>query len=937
MASLRIPWSEQEAAVLVDYYMMCKNREITRKDAISESSIELRELAKQRGLTIDGVFRNNNGIEMQMIKIEDLFEGRSGRLKKAPKVFERIVNKYINDRPYFTAVLKAAREIPDEKLTVEEQFFAWLSGETCPLQKSELLSLYSEIELFCVNREILNKPLFDTTDTHTIALVKSVVNKDNDFQNIYGNKIKKMREAIDYYHNFIVMYDKATCTTTDITQDAHSTKSGDDNKNSHGNLEASDNKLYVSLETPQLYELTLPVCFSYFGEVCDVNSWTDLYVKVINKLYGDYPKTIKKFSHSGFGHSILICDLSDSKPNESEISMKLCNDNVETNLGITDILASIKWALDLCLVDYENVVITCCSINPEASDATPITLAVCDLTSYLTKHNVHYVDNRSKGGCLWLRGGHDLDNLVQYCKTIFGVVFKYKTDGANALEGKPGWWTKDKGHTIGSRASNDTALSQPSHHHSETKELQSIDDTLKEHFPKGYRIDSTIDYKRFVKYYNSIYGTELDVSDDKIKSQVKKRIVKAGVRHEDYIFSVDSLASKETKNHILLHIENCFSNGDKAVYFKALFEKFNEELLGQRIYDEDMLRTYLKHECGDKYVFERSFVAQEADVKINPEYEVKKAIISYCAPIKTKDLYARLSYLPSDYIDKALHDRKEFISNTSDEYFHISLIDFSDDELKEISGIIQQTIEEYNFTTGTELIRAIHSKYPNMLERFTLISQHGLLEAISYYLKDQFSFHGNVISSLQAELSRKDIFIEYAKKHDSFTIDELNVLKYEMSTNINFDSIYDNSLRISKRQFVSKEEANFDIVGVDKAISYFCKGDYIPLSGVTSFGAFPNAGFPWNTFLLEQYVSSYSKTFRLVHNGYNADNCVGAIVKNHSDIDDFNDLVIDVLANSNINLDRDDALQYLCDNGYLARKRFSDINQVIIKARAKKG
>ena len=66
----------------------------------------------------------------------------------------------------------------------------------------------------------------------------------------------------------------------------------------------------------------------------------------------------------------------------------------------------------------------------------------------------------------------------------------------------------------------------------------------------------------------------------------------------------------------------------------------------------------------------------------------------------------------------------------------------------------------------------------------------------------------------------------------------------------------------------------------------------------------------------------------------------GAIVKQASSFKDFNDLLVDILANSNIVLDKDSALEYLRQQGYIARRRYSDIGRIITEAkvvRSKKG
>ena len=103
---------------------------------------------------------------------------------------------------------------------------------------------------------------------------------------------------------------------------------------------------------------------------------------------------------------------------------------------------------------------------------------------------------------------------------------------------------------------------------------------------------------------------------------------------------------------------------------------------------------------------------------------------------------------------------------------------------------------------------------------------------------------------------------------------------------------------------------------------------------IKSFVIFPEAGFPWNSYLLQHYVSNYSKKYKLIHNGFNANSSDGAIVKRNAGIDSFDDLVITALADSNIDLNKKSALQYLCDEGYLARRRYSSIEQILIKANA---
>lgn len=69
------------------------------------------------------------------------------------------------------------------------------------------------------------------------------------------------------------------------------------------------------------------------------------------------------------------------------------------------------------------------------------------LFALLDKHRVQYVDHRRKGGCLWVIGGHELDNIIDQCHSV-GFHFKYKTEGSRSTDGRPAWWTKNIFETV---------------------------------------------------------------------------------------------------------------------------------------------------------------------------------------------------------------------------------------------------------------------------------------------------------------------------------------------------------------------------------------------------------------------------------------------------------------------------------------------------------
>lgn len=304
-------------------------------------------------------------------------------------------------------------------------------------------------------------------------------------------------------------------------------------------------------------------------------------------------------------------------------------------------------------------------------------------------------------------------------------------------------------------------------------------------------------------------------------------------------------------------------------------------------------------------------------------------------PVTKDDLKSEFSYIDERELIRVIQgtNSAEFVRNQQGEYFHADIVKFSQQEMDTIRGLIQSAIADKDYMGGKELIDSIASRLPEINERYPFLTPFGLRDAIAYKLRDEFSFKGKIISTYGQDLSMTDVFAHFASVHEHFTLDQLNSLKLDLNTPIYFDPVYENSLRVSMDDFVSRNQARFDVDATDDAISRFCTGDYIALKNISFFGSFPDAGFPWNVFLLEHYVASFSKKYKLLHLNFIASTPAGAIVSRSSNFDNFDDVLANELAKSNIPLDAESSLQYLVDTGFLARKRYTGIEQVLMRAK----
>lgn len=116
----RIPWDEFEAAILLDAYLSVEKDLLPRQEAITSVSCMLRERAIGKGMDIDPVFRNENGISLQLGAMQYVMTDGEKGIVHAPKIFRFIVDLYYDNPEEYELVLKEAiRQCGGARLWVE--------------------------------------------------------------------------------------------------------------------------------------------------------------------------------------------------------------------------------------------------------------------------------------------------------------------------------------------------------------------------------------------------------------------------------------------------------------------------------------------------------------------------------------------------------------------------------------------------------------------------------------------------------------------------------------------------------------------------------------------------------------------------------------------------------------------------------------------------
>lgn len=841
-------WDKYEAVILLEGLLASIKGELTRSDAIKAVSRDLRAMALHRGMEVDEVYRNTNGISLQMKSMESAYLGHTV-FKPATKLFADVAGLYHESYDKYQKLLNEARAMIGNRKTVEDDFMRYLAERMSPAQLSDLYRCYSEIETFCLKIKVLKNPLFETTDFETIKKVQRTIEQNKIFRITRRRQINKIVDAGRHYYNYIKeglyahLTDEKTIEGSSTTAHEIPNQSAPDIGTAKA---AAPIPAYIKTEQ---------------GE------------RLLQKSPSEQVHQRKSLGNDA------TCEI-----NSRSFSLYLSE--------------TLKMADATCR-SYSSAINNCEAFARE---------------HHLTSWQLYATDKQTAQETIRL--------LLSNADFLVYNARQHNRFRA-ALQKFLGFIGSDLTWTAPAKDDSEPA---------ETYRDEGYDEVLRQYFKKGFRMDSPLEIRKFKRYYMATYDRELTDLDDDISKKIKRLCI----IYEGKAFLPDVMLSEELTVELLNYIETTFANGKAAIYYQAIFAKFSDAFLDYHIHDADMLKSYLAFIGNGRFFINRSFISKMPDVSMDLLAEVRSCLQDYGRPVTYDELFTALPHLPQSKIKFILASNVEFVNNGRSEYFHESIVHLSDEELDGIAEIIQTTIDEKDFIGGNELYDAIRVKYPYIIDENHTLSMYGFRDALKAKLGDKFSFKGNIISSSGQELSMADVFAKYARSHDAFTLSELQSLANNLATPIYFEAIYENSLRISRDQFVAKTAAQFPVEAMDEALDRICTGKYIPLPEATNFGAFPYVGFPWNSFLLEHYVASYSQKYMLLHSSFNGTECAGAIVKRSAGIDSFDDLIVDLLANNQMEMEKAPVLQFLSDKGYLARRRYSEIESLIIKANAQR-
>ena len=570
------------------------------------------------------------------------------------------------------------------------------------------------------------------------------------------------------------------------------------------------------------------------------------------------------------------------------------------------------------------------SVTMTPQDKKPV---VCylenDLISSIKKCNIRYLDERPSGH-LWIFGA--VIPFVRECKKK-GVIFNFDTYfGSNTeFRAKDGWYTDQDFNTAASRTTDSITsraqITTKSVQSSRANDSEKYLEVIRKDFCRGFTFGSSIELRRFRKLWYSHFGEDLSADDHKILSTIRSLTITSGGKS----YLPETMLSENIRNTMLKYIAETFESGVSSIYFSALFDKFSDDLLNSQINNSEMLSDYLKAITENKYYFRTHCLSNSKTGESDVKSEIQNYLRNAGSVCSKERICEALSHIPKERISQTLSREPCFIHNSKGEYLLADIVDINESELEKISSMINSIIDEKDYVTDSELYDMIQKRTPEIIERYSFLTVAGFRDFLEFKLDRKFHFNNKIISK-ENNLSITKVFADFCKHNSRFTIDQLDGLKDDLNTQINFEQVYANSMRISASEFISLDSLNFDIQAVDSAIDNFFSKDYLLFSNIGSFMSFPYAGYSWNSYLLESYVFHFSKKFSLSHNSFSK-GLTGAIVRKGSELEEFRVLFAHAAADSNVPLSEKDVMSWAVANELTATRRYSDISYVLSSAK----
>lgn len=452
---------------------------------------------------------------------------------------------------------------------------------------------------------------------------------------------------------------------------------------------------------------------------------------------------------------------------------------------------------------------------------------------------------------------------------------------------------------------------------------------LAKYFPNGFNTKINLDYMKFRNYADS-EGITLPSENESLRRIIESE----GTNLDGSIFIISKELSDET-GRLISAIQDTKA---EVIFYYPLMNKLTQILNQNHIYSLEMFRDFLVAKFPMLFYHKDSFTFSNTE----QDSAVLNEILRVWGNVKTlhpSELEERLPYIPRENIAECLKTDSHFERTAEGKYFLMSNFYVTSRESAEIYRYVEEACKSDGYASivniPCESVRANNSE----------LTGDGLYTAIfDTVLKGKFHRKRKIITDSTECPDIVTILRNYCRKMEC-TVDELNELVEDLTGSAYsigvLNALYDSMIRISKEKFTADYNIEFDIDGIDRAISLFMAGEkFIPIRGITTFAAFPDCGVKWNHYILESFCYRFSGKYELRFFAEDSsrkltpfnNSSMGIIAEKNLDMT-YNEMLSEMLSRQRFDITEEKAGKYFRDAGLMKRSKFIGLREILSRAK----
>lgn len=454
-----------------------------------------------------------------------------------------------------------------------------------------------------------------------------------------------------------------------------------------------------------------------------------------------------------------------------------------------------------------------------------------------------------------------------------------------------------------------------------------IVEVLQNHYPYGYRIESSIEMKRLRKFAE-IDGVLLPDNDEQLKSEISN----AGIFLEDKVYVIESKTITDL-HHIIRTIQE---KGLQCFFFDSFFDFHQEWADENHITSVEILREIIIRNQsailgeGNEIYIAKNFVSFKGKCteKDAVTEELRRVWGSHSVSY-VEQLNGSLPYVPEEYIRRYLSGNRSFAWVAEEQYFLVDRLVVSKDEESAIYKFVADGCESVGFASMADI------PLGNVAEENYELTTTGLHTAIyNRVLFDDFYLNGKILTKEKNGLSVVSLVKQFIADKDECTFEEAHSKVAELTGGqyryMAYEALYDSMVRVDESRYVHEKHVRFDIEAIDDVLSGIVSDGFIAIKEVTTFALFPMCGQAWNHYLLESFCYKYSTKYALHVVGFNDKNA--GIIAERKITCSYEDFLAKAAARAKIELEPAVIGTYLFETGYMGKRKFAWLNRVTEKA-----